>query len=125
MKRALLLFAVTFALAAQTTRIVTLSWTASTTSGVTGYNVWRSTAVFTSIAGMTPLNSSPVAATAYQDTTAVIGSTYTYGVTAVAAACTPATPVGTACGSSALSPTVTTAIPAQPGATSALSVTVP
>ena len=58
-----------------------LSWTASTTSGVT-YNVYRATAStgpFT-----TPLNTSPITGTTYKDTTVTTGQTYYYVVTAVA-----------------------------------------
>jgi len=113
------------ALAAQSTRPVNLSWTASTSSGVIGYNIYRSTSVFTTTAGLTPLNSSPITGLSYQDTTAVIGQTYTYGATAVAAACTPTTPVGTPCGQSPLSPTVTTTIPAQPAVSISIVVAVP
>src|ERR1039458_6220124 len=59
---------------APTTRNVVLAWTASTSSGVTGYNVFRSastTGPFT-----VPLNTTPVTATNYVDTGAVIGNTY-------------------------------------------------
>jgi hypothetical protein len=58
-----------------------LSWTASTTPNVT-YNVYRATAPtgpFT-----TPLNSSPVSATTFKDTSVSAGQTYYYVVTAVA-----------------------------------------
>ena len=58
-----------------------LSWTASTTLNVT-YNVYRaaaSTGPFT-----TPLNSLPIAGTAYVDNTVQAGQTYYYVVTAVA-----------------------------------------
>jgi fibronectin type 3 domain-containing protein len=68
---------------------VILSWTASTTTGVVGYNVYRGTA--SGGESTTPLNSSPVAAgctstttCTYTDATVVAGTTYYYVVTAVA-----------------------------------------
>jgi hypothetical protein len=68
---------------------VVLSWNASTTSGIVGYNVYRGTTSGGESA--TPLNSSPVAAgctstatCTYTDVTVVAGTTYYYTVTAVA-----------------------------------------
>jgi titin len=61
---------------------VILSWTASTTTGVVGYNVYRGTTSGGESA--TPLNSSPVNGTTYTDTTVQAGQTYYYVVTAVA-----------------------------------------
>lgn len=58
---------------------VTLSWTAST-STVTGYNVYRSTV---SGGPYSKLNSTPVAATTYADTTVQPSTTYYYVVTSV------------------------------------------
>jgi hypothetical protein len=64
------------------THDVILSWTASTTSGVVGYNVYRGTTQ----GGPYPteLNSSPVNGTTYSDETVQAGQTYYYVVTAVA-----------------------------------------
>lgn len=59
---------------------VSLTWTASTTAGVTGYNVWRST---TSGGPYTQLNTTTVAATSYTDTSVSAGQIYYYVVTAV------------------------------------------
>lgn len=56
---------------------VTLAWTAS--SGLTGYNVYRST---TNGGSYSKLNSSAVTATSYTDATAINGTTYYYVVTA-------------------------------------------
>jgi fibronectin type 3 domain-containing protein len=58
---------------------VTLSWKASTTSGV-GYNVYRGT----QHSGSYPLklNSSPQSATTFTDSTVQSGATYFYVVTA-------------------------------------------
>ena len=59
---------------------VTLSWDASTSSTVVGYNVYRSTV---SGGPYTLLTSSPIAATTYTDMTVQAGVTYYYVVTAV------------------------------------------
>jgi fibronectin type 3 domain-containing protein len=61
---------------------VILSWTASTTPGVVGYNVFRGA----TSGGPYPteLNSSPINGTTYCDATAQAGQTYYYVVTAVA-----------------------------------------
>jgi hypothetical protein len=59
---------------------VTLNWTASTSSNVTGYNVYRSTA---SGGPYTKLTSAPVASVSYTDPTAAEGQTYYYVATAV------------------------------------------
>jgi hypothetical protein len=60
---------------------VVLSWTASTTPGVIGYNVYRGT---TSGGPYSKLNSSPVTGTTYTDDTVQAGATYYYVGTAVA-----------------------------------------
>lgn len=59
---------------------VALSWTASPTLNVTGYDVFRSTG-----AGYTKLNGLPVVGAAYTDITGVDGTTYTYRLQAVIA----------------------------------------
>jgi len=59
---------------------VQLSWTASTTGGVL-YDIFRANT--SGGYGTTPLNSSPIAATTYTDTTVVSGQTYYYVATAV------------------------------------------
>lgn len=59
---------------------VTLSWTASTSSGVVGYKVYRGTV---SGGPYTVLNSSLVTGTTYADTSVQAGGTYYYVVTAV------------------------------------------
>jgi len=56
-----------------------LSWTASTSSGVAGYNVYRGT---TTGGPYTKLNSSIVAGLTFTDSTVVAGHTYFYVVTA-------------------------------------------
>jgi len=60
---------------------VCLTWTASTTTGVT-YNVYRSTTTGTQNFA-TPLNTSPITAVFFYDTTVAIGTTYFYKVVAV------------------------------------------
>jgi hypothetical protein len=60
---------------------VILSWTASTTSGVVGYNVYRGTT--SGGESSTPLNSTPISGTTYTDESLVAGTTYYYVVTAV------------------------------------------
>jgi hypothetical protein len=64
------------------THDVILSWTASTTPGVVGYNVYRGTTP----GGPYPtqLNSLPINGTTYSDETVQAGQTYYYVVTAVA-----------------------------------------
>jgi hypothetical protein len=59
---------------------VALAWTASTSTNVTGYNVYRGTQ---SGGPYTKINPSPVAATGYTDTAAQAGATYYYVTTAI------------------------------------------
>jgi hypothetical protein len=72
----------TVALSGAGTHDVILSWAASTTSGVVGYNVFRGATSGGETA--TPLNSSPLNGTTYTDATVQAGQTYYYVVTAVA-----------------------------------------
>jgi hypothetical protein len=62
---------------------VGLSWTASSTSGVVGYNVYRGTC--SGGESSTPLNSTPISGTTFTDETVTAGTTYYYVVTAVGA----------------------------------------
>lgn len=59
---------------------VTLRWNASTSPGVAGYNVYRST---TSGGSYNKINSSIVTGTTYTDSTVQSGKTYYYVTTAV------------------------------------------
>ena len=59
---------------------IALTWTASNATGLTGYNVYRST---TAGGTYTKLNSTPVTPASYNDTTAPAGATSYYQVTAV------------------------------------------
>lgn len=74
------------AAAADGTAHVPLSWTASTASGVAGYNVYRATS-----AGGTysKVNASPVSGTTYDDTSAALGANYWYAIRSVAGSVTP------------------------------------
>ena len=61
---------------------VILTWVASTTSGVAGYNVYRG--ANSGGEGATPLNSTPIAGTTFTDSNVLCGQAYYYIVTAVA-----------------------------------------
>jgi len=78
---------------------VILTWTASTTSGVAGYNVYRGTTSGGESA--TPLNPTPIAGTTLADSNVLAGQAYYYVITAVAADGTEQSP-----GSSEVSATV-------------------
>jgi hypothetical protein len=60
---------------------VILSWSASPSSGVEGYNVYRGTT--SGGESPTPLNSTPINGTSYVDASVTAGATYYYYVTAV------------------------------------------
>ncbi|HXJ94063.1 MAG TPA: choice-of-anchor D domain-containing protein [Terriglobia bacterium] len=64
------------------THAVDLSWTASTSSGVTGYNVYRSN---TSDGQFSVINTSPVVGTSFEDSNVTAGQTYYYKTTAIGA----------------------------------------
>ena len=59
---------------------IALTWTASNATGLTGYNVYRST---TATGTYTKLTTNPVTPASYNDTTAPAGATSYYQVTAV------------------------------------------
>ena len=61
---------------------VILSWTASATPGLMGYNVYRGTAPGGE--SSTPLNSTPINGMSYTDENVTARATYYYVVTAVA-----------------------------------------
>lgn len=84
---------------------VCISWTASTTAGVT-YNVYRSTTTKGENYS-TPLNAAPLTALFYYDTTDATGTTYYYTVAAVQGGAL-----------SAPSPEVSAQIPVPPGSPS-------
>jgi hypothetical protein len=59
--------------------VVDLSWKASTSSDVSGYNLYRSP----DAASWKKINASPIASTLYADSTVANGSTYYYAATAI------------------------------------------
>ena len=100
-----------FAMPAMAQHTVALSWTASTTSGVT-YNVYRQQACSGNFAR---INSSAVTSTTYADSVVAPGETYCYQVTAVLSSVestpagpAPATIPGTSTQSSTLQPAAKT-----------------
>ncbi len=72
----------TEALSGTGAHVVDLSWTASSSSGVTGYNVYRST-TNTSQSQFTLINTSPVVGTSFEDSNVTAGQTYYYKTTAI------------------------------------------
>ena len=107
------------------TRAVAVSWTVSVSAGVTGYTISTAAAAagpFTQIActgtvaGSTCVAGSTSSTASYQDTETV-GGTVFYQVVAVAAACTPTTPVTQVCGAS-VPIAASTTIPPKPAITS-------
>jgi hypothetical protein len=73
--------------ATATSHQVTLSCTASTSSGVTGYNFYRGTTAGGEAAA--PLNSSPVTACGYADTNVTALTQYFYVAKAYCPTCSP------------------------------------
>jgi hypothetical protein len=62
---------------------VSLKWTASSTTGVTSYNVYRAIYSGSSCGSYTNVGSSPSSTTAYTDNVVADGTTYCYATTAV------------------------------------------
>jgi fibronectin type 3 domain-containing protein len=60
-----------------------LSWTASTSSNVSGYNIYRAVWANSSCSSFSKINSSLNAGTAYTDSTVSNGTSYCYAATAV------------------------------------------
>jgi len=71
----------TVSLSGTGTHDVILTWTANTSSGIEGYNVFRGTT--SGGESKTPLNSSPISGTTYTDVNVQPGQKYYYVVTAV------------------------------------------
>jgi hypothetical protein len=69
--------------AAAPVHAVTLSWTASTTSGVTSYNIFRAVYSTNSCGAYSNIGSTPSSATTYTDSVVADGTTYCYATTAV------------------------------------------
>lgn len=74
-----------------TSHSVTLSCTASTSSGVTGYNFYRGSA--SGAESTTPLNASPVSTCGYVDTNVLALTQYFYNAKAFCPTCSPNTSV--------------------------------
>jgi Abnormal spindle-like microcephaly-assoc'd, ASPM-SPD-2-Hydin len=69
--------------AAAPVHTVSLNWTASTTTGVTSYNVYRAIYSGSACGSYTNIGSSPSSATAYTDSVVADGTTYCYATTAI------------------------------------------
>ena len=81
----LLLLLATVPVQAQT-HSVSLSWTASTSTGVTGYNVYRLTGVCPTVISLSAFTKvGSVTVLTYADTTVAAGTQYCYTVTATTA----------------------------------------
>lgn len=129
MRSIALFFVAALGLAFGQTRQVYLSWTASVSSGVTGYTLSTSSSAagaFTQIActgtvtGSTCVAGSTASTTSYVDTE-TIGTTVFYQLVAVAAPCTSTTPVTQACGMSPPA-TASATVPPKPLITSVVVV---
>jgi hypothetical protein len=73
-------FSITIAAAGSNNYGALLRWTASSSTGITGYNVYRSTV---SGSGYVSITSSPIAGLTYTDTTVTSGQTYSYVITSI------------------------------------------
>jgi hypothetical protein len=118
MKRALALVGILLAAmlpaAAAQSRNVVLSWTASTSSGVTGYEVFGCT-VASGGTSCTPSTTGTPLATVTGATYTIsepTGAAYGYSIVTVTPACTPTTPLTTPCGNSA--PVIVSYVPVPP-----------
>jgi hypothetical protein len=96
-----------------TTRAVTIAWSASASTGVSGYKVYRGDGA--AGANMRLLTPTPTNVLSFVDSAAV-GQVYTYFVTAVGPPCAADTTMTTACGESAPG-YVTIAVPPRPATT--------
>jgi len=111
--------------AAAQTRTINASWTASPSTGVTGYNVYMCTVV-SGGTSCTPALTSPVNTSLITGTTFTatgnIGSAYGLSVVAVAPPCTLTSPLGSSCGNSP--PATVNYIPVPPQTSPGSNVTV-
>jgi fibronectin type 3 domain-containing protein len=69
--------------AAAPVHTVSLTWTASSTTGITSYNVYRAIYAGSTCSSYTNIGSSPSSTTAYTDNVVADGTTYCYATTAV------------------------------------------
>lgn len=108
------------------TRPVVLNFTASTSSSVTGYAVFRCTVVSPATTCTADVTGTPIGSvtqTPFVDNPTVLAA-YGYSLVAVSPKCTPTTPVTTPCGNSAPA-TVTVPVPPPPASGTAVIVVVP
>lgn len=114
--------------AAQTTRPVVLTWVASTSSSVTGYNIFRCTVVPPAIActpAVTGTSIGTVTGVTYTDSAVPVQATYGYSVVAVAPACTGTSSPTVPCGNSAPATLNSVPVPPQTGGATNIIVVVP
>lgn len=89
---ALVLLASSMAFAQSSTNNVTLTWTDSTSSGVSGYNVYRAPAACSTNPTLTKVGSAGATATTFTDPNVADGAIYCYGVTALNSSGVESTP---------------------------------
>lgn len=109
------------------TRPVVLTWTASTSTSVTGYSIFRCTPVSPNTACTPSTTGTPLATvtgTTYTDNPNT-GTTEGYSVVAVAPACTSSTPNTTPCGQSAAATLTAVPVPPQTAGATNIIVVVP
>jgi len=111
--------------AAQTTRPAVVSWNASSSSGVNGYNLYRCqiTSGTSCTPGGTALNGSTLITTLSFTDNPTIGNSYMYGIVAVAGSCTASTPVTSVCGSSPMATSAAVPVPQVPSPVTTIVVT--
>jgi fibronectin type 3 domain-containing protein len=68
---------------AQATHSVNLSWTASTSTDVAGYNVYRALYTNSACGTLSKINSALITSTVYTDSTVANSTSYCYATTAV------------------------------------------
>jgi hypothetical protein len=73
----------TLTIGASASHSVTLSWVASSSPNIAGYDIYRGTTSMSGPFGPTPLNPSLITTLSYVDTSVVAGTTYYYVATAV------------------------------------------
>ncbi len=73
----------TLTVSAAVSHSVTLSWVASTSPNIAGYNIYRGTTSLSGPYGATPVNPSLITTLSYVDTSVGAGTTYYYVATAV------------------------------------------
>jgi len=123
----LLLFAGATAFAQAATRPVVITWTASTSTSVTGYSVFTCTVASGGTSCTPSLTGTPAASVSGTTATLTETTGLAYGVSVVAVAppCGPTTPPTTACGNSAPATLSYVPVPPQVAGASNIVVVVP